>query len=148
MPLATTSLRSQSTGCAAGRRENCENSSTSRFTEAVSSRMVPAHSRSRCVHVRRAGCAVQLAQNAFGRKRDGRQRIPDLMRDAPRHFAPCRRLLRAQQVAGVFDDDDEAGRCGRRSTAATVTARCSVLRGVLTSSCWVASPVRRARFIR
>ena len=45
MPLATTSFRSQSTGCAAGRRENCENSSTSRFTEAVSSRIVSAHSR-------------------------------------------------------------------------------------------------------
>ena len=35
-----------STGCAAGKRENCENSSTSVFTDAVSSRMVPAHSRS------------------------------------------------------------------------------------------------------
>ena len=41
----TTSLRSLRTGCAAGKRANCENSSTSVFTESTDFEMVSAHSR-------------------------------------------------------------------------------------------------------
>ena len=31
------------------------------------------------------------------------------------HFAPCRCLLRAQQIAGVFNDDDESPNCAARA---------------------------------
>ena len=143
MPLATTSFRSQITGWAAGRRENCENSSTSRFTEAVSSRIVSAHSRTTLSDCRRrhALLPVQLPQNTLRRKRDRRQRILDFVRHAPRHFAPRGDLLRAQQIARVLDDDDEARHpAAAPSMAETVIARCSVLRGVFTSSCCVAWP--------
>ena len=43
------------------------------------------------------------------RKRDRRQRILDLVRDAARHLVPRRGLLRAQQFAGVFEHHHEAG---------------------------------------
>ena len=51
--------------------------------------------------------AVELAADALGGKRDRRQRVLDLMGHAARHFMPCRRLLRAQELAGIFEDHDE-----------------------------------------
>ena len=68
--------------------------------------------------------AVQLARDALGGKRDGRQRILDLVRDAARHFVPGRGLLRAQQFAGVFQHHHEAGGQLLLRSAETVTARC------------------------
>jgi len=46
--------------------------------------------------------AVELAGDAIGAQRDGRQRILDFVRDAARHFVPGRGLLGAQQLAGIF----------------------------------------------
>ena len=47
--------------------------------------------------------------DAVGAKRDGRERILDLVRHAARHFVPGRGLLGAQQFAGVFHHQYESG---------------------------------------
>src|SRR6185312_12291948 len=53
--------------------------------------------------------AIRLADNAFGAERDGGERITDFVRDTPRHLAPRRDFLSAQQIARVFDHDNKAG---------------------------------------
>ena len=109
----TISFRSQGTGCAAGKRENCENSSASVFTDSTSREMVAAHSRRMRCDSGVVPAAIQLPRDALGAQRDGRQRILDLVRDAARHFVPGRGLLRAQQLAGIFEHHHETRSCGR-----------------------------------
>ena len=46
------------------------------------------------------------AADALGRKLDRRQRVLDLMRDAPRHVGPGRGALRLHEVGDVVDRDD------------------------------------------
>ena len=68
----------------------------------------------------RAGCAAASGVDSAPRsswrairsahKRNRRQRILQLMRDAARHFVPGRGFLRAQQLAGVFEHHHESGR--------------------------------------
>ena len=48
----------------------------------------------------------QVAGQSFGGELDGRQRVPDLVGDALRHFLPSGCLLRAQQFGEVVDHDD------------------------------------------
>ena len=79
----------------------------------------------RCGRADTPRSAVELADrgcgHALGAESDGRQRVLDLVRDAARHFVPGRRLLRAQQFAGVFEDTHET-RGSFSSSAETVTA--------------------------
>ena len=49
-----------------------------------------------------------LAPQAFGRELDGRQRVLDLMRDAPRDIGPGRGALRGNQVGDVVKGHDVA----------------------------------------
>ena len=66
----TISFRSHGTGCAAGKRENCENSSASFLTDSTSREMVAAHSRSDAMGVGRRDAAIELARDALGGERD------------------------------------------------------------------------------
>ena len=52
--------------------------------------------------------ALDVALDALGRERNRSQRILDLVRNPARHLAPCRLLLRLQQIAQVFKDNDIA----------------------------------------
>ena len=146
---STTSFRSQRTGWAAGKRANCENSSTSVFTDSTDFEMVAAHScRMRVGWRGGRSSAIELAGDALGGERDRRQRILDLVRHAARHLVPGGGLLRAQQLAGVLEHDHEAGgellfeRRDRHREVQLAAWRCAV------SSWREAMPVRRARFIR
>ncbi len=110
MASRTTWFRSERTGCAAGKRANCENSSTNVFTDSTDFAMVAAHSlTTRAPWPGGSSTPVELARDALGGKRDGRQRVLDLVRDAPRHLMPGRGFLRAQQLAGIFQNHHEAG---------------------------------------
>ena len=89
-------------------RANCENSSTSAFSESTSPTIVDVHSStSACVGVRRA---VEMAPHALGAQLNRRQRILDLVREPPRHFAPGRHLLRANQRRHVVEHQHHAVR--------------------------------------
>ena len=88
-------------------------------------------------------------------KRDRRQRILQLVRDAARDFMPGRGLLGAQQLAGVFEHHHEirAKPDDRAGSAETVTARCRTCHLRLRPEGFQIDlagrdPVRRARFIR
>ena len=49
--------------------------------------------------------AFEMTLNAFRGKGDGRKRILDLMRDAPRHLAPSGLFLSLQKIGQVFEHD-------------------------------------------
>src|SRR5215472_14836626 len=55
-----------------------------------------------------ANFAQILALQAFGRELNRRQRILDLMRDAPRHVRPGRLALRRDQLCDVVEGHDKA----------------------------------------
>jgi hypothetical protein len=56
--------------------------------------------------------AIELARDPIRAQHDGRERIFQFVRDTPRDFVPRRGFLRAQKLAGVFQNDDEAGCSG------------------------------------
>ena len=80
-------LRSAETGWAAGKRVNWENSSTRVFTDWTSREMVVEHSR-RMRWGFGGRLAIELAGDAVGAERDGREGILDLVGNAPGHFVP------------------------------------------------------------
>ena len=53
--------------------------------------------------------AVEMAADALGGERDGRERVLDLVGHALRHFLPRQLPLRAQQLGGVFNHQHGAG---------------------------------------
>ena len=59
------------------------------------------------------------ALDALGRELDRRQRVLDLVRDAPRHVRPGRRALRLHEVGDVVDRDDIGLVLGRRRRSST-----------------------------
>ena len=113
--LVTIEFRSAGASLAAGKRANCENSSTSDSSVCTSRSIKPAHSAAsfsnsvRALAELRCRRAVQIAQQALRGKLNRRQRILDLVRDALRHFLPGRGFLRAQQVGQIVDHHDESG---------------------------------------
>ena len=92
--------------------------------------------------------AVQLPDDPFGAQADGREWIFDFVRDAAGDFMPRGGLLRAQHVAGVFQNEHESRRdpvIQRRYRHGQDGAPCCSSR----ISSWLAATlIRRARFIR
>ena len=62
------------------------------------------------LRVLRIHAAEELAPHALRRQLDGRQRILDLVRQAPRHLAPGRIALRLQQRGDVVEHQHHARR--------------------------------------
>ena len=90
----------------AGMRANCENSSTSAFSESTSPTIVDVHSStSACVG---PGRVAEVAPNALGAQLDRRQRVLDLVRQTPRDLAPRGDLLRANQRRHVVEHQHHA----------------------------------------
>ena len=52
--------------------------------------------------------AIDVAADVLGGEGDGRERVPNLVRDALRDFFPGGLALRAEEVGDVFEDEDEA----------------------------------------
>ena len=89
-----------------GMRAKRENSSTMRLMSSTCRMIVSVH----CVEDRRVvgdHLAVFAAQ-ALGRELDRRQRVLDLVGDAPRHVGPGRRALRGDEIGDVVERDDIA----------------------------------------
>ena len=109
----------------AGIRANCENSSTSPFSDSTSPTIVVVHSStSACVA---GGAPAKCRRSRSARQLNRRQRVLDLVRQPPRHFAPRRDLLRADQRRHVVEHEHRrlpARRRRRRARVATA-ARCS-----------------------
>ena len=55
----------------------------------------------------------ELAPHALGGQLNRRQRVFDFMRQAARHFAPCRVALRLQQGRDVVEHQHHAGRAAQ-----------------------------------
>ena len=103
-------LMSEGCGFDAGKRASVENSSTSVRTVSTDELMVTAHWRMTLSDAASGGVArSRWRRMRSADKRERRERILDLMRDAARHLAPCGLLLRAQNVGEVFQHDDVAG---------------------------------------
>ena len=68
--------------------------------------MVDVHS-STSVSLRRRRVR-EVASQPLGAELNGRQRVLDLVRQAPRHLSPGRHLLRPHERRHVVEDDDEA----------------------------------------
>ena len=60
------------------------------------------------LHFRRPVDALELPGNALRAERDRRERVLQLVRDAPRYLVPCRRALRVQQLARVLEHQHES----------------------------------------
>ena len=58
---------------------------------------------------RGSGSAIEHAAEAFGGEGDGGEGVLDLVRDAAGDFVPGGGFLGAEEFAGVFEDEDEAG---------------------------------------
>ncbi len=112
MPLYSASVsvmscaRSVGTVRGDGIRANCENSSTSPFSDSTSPTIVCVHSSTSARCLRRG--AGEMAAQPLGRQLNRRQRILDLVRQPPRHLAPRGHLLRADERRHVVEHEDDA----------------------------------------
>ena len=98
---------SPGTGFRCGIRANAANSFTSRLRSSTSPIIVRVHSSTSARFD--SGARAELAAQAFGRKLDRSQRIFDLVRDAPRHFAPRFHPLDLRNLADVLEEQHRAG---------------------------------------
>ena len=113
---ASSSCRSVGTRRGAGMRANCENSSTSAFSDSTSPTIVAVHSSTSARTF--GGRRGELALQPLRAQLDRRQRVLDLVREPPRHLAPGRDLLGADERRDVVEARARGPRPGRPRRAA------------------------------
>ena len=123
----TTAARSCVSRVALGMRAKAENSSTMRPISPTCRMIVSVHCSKTClsVWISRAVFALET----LGRKLDRRQRILDLMRDAPGDVGPGRVALRRDELGDVVEGHDMAmlglfGGLGRHPHDETAVLAC------------------------